>query len=709
MAEMGEAGDAEHMNNVPISFSNPNYQLDDQLNSNTLDAENCNYSGDNDSVENYDDDNIYEDLDSGTFIRNTEAKGRKGYNRIDLPSMGLDLNSDPTCNLPSTPQLSSPEGSSLSERLEPTTESCDGRHHGNYNSTSNSQNFPHSRGISNNLNHNHLNKNFTGTIQDVNSPDSNDSGIQADSAVQRGVQADSQQLPAQRGLHGTSTSLPYNSHNHSLESQEDVEHIHGPRNDDIYAVIAKKSPNKEDVRANSPKEQDTAITDDSTDKLPHGWQKHEDEDGPYYWHIKSGTIQRELPTADTIDSHRRESRRTLSGDTSSVTSSSSNYDTSSSIFTDNPDLPVFESQASVSKATEEKHEEESKPIRFCVRSLGWVEIDEEDLTPERSSKAVNKCIVDLSLGRHDILDVVGRWGDGKDLFMDLDDRCLKLIDPQDLSVLNNQAIHSIRVWGVGRDNGRDFAYVARDKVTRKHMCHVFRCDTPARTIANTLRDICKKIMIERSLAHNLAQPVCTSTSSRAGLARPTNLPTQNRRGARKANAPLHSFPTPMEEPKKILKAHYLGATQVNKPCGIDIINAAIERMIQMCPREIWTPVQIAVAPSVITISEEESQKVIHESRVRYLSFLGIGKNVEYCSYIMHTAQDLFMAHIFHSEPSSGAVAKTIEAACKLRYQKCLDAHARNQEQKTPDQSTKSIGSAIKGMFGSLTGRRKPSG
>lgn len=46
-----------------------------------------------------------------------------------------------------------------------------------------------------------------------------------------------------------------------------------------------------------------------------------------------------------------------------------------------------------------------------MRSLGWVEIAEEDLTPERSSKAVNKCIVDLSLGRNDLLDVVGRWGD----------------------------------------------------------------------------------------------------------------------------------------------------------------------------------------------------------------------------------------------------------------------------------------------------------
>ena len=37
-----------------------------------------------------------------------------------------------------------------------------------------------------------------------------------------------------------------------------------------------------------------------------------------------------------------------------------------------------------------------------------------------------------------------------------------------------QPIHAIRVWGVGRDNGKDFAYVSRDKQTRKHMCHVFR-------------------------------------------------------------------------------------------------------------------------------------------------------------------------------------------------------------------------------------------
>ena len=49
--------------------------------------------------------------------------------------------------------------------------------------------------------------------------------------------------------------------------------------------------------------------------------------------------------------------------------------------------------------------------RFYVRSLGWVKIDENDLTPERSSKAVNKCINDLSRGLRDLNDVVSRWGE----------------------------------------------------------------------------------------------------------------------------------------------------------------------------------------------------------------------------------------------------------------------------------------------------------
>ena len=60
-------------------------------------------------------------------------------------------------------------------------------------------------------------------------------------------------------------------------------------------------------------------------------------------------------------------------------------------------------------ARNEKDKE--KPIRFAVRSLGWVDISEIDLTPERSSKAVNRCIVELSFGKNGLIDNVGRWGD----------------------------------------------------------------------------------------------------------------------------------------------------------------------------------------------------------------------------------------------------------------------------------------------------------
>lgn len=43
---------------------------------------------------------------------------------------------------------------------------------------------------------------------------------------------------------------------------------------------------------------------------------------------------------------------------------------------------------------------------------------------------------------------------GRELIMELDDHDLRLIDPDSLAVLHTQPIHQIRVWGVGRDNGR---------------------------------------------------------------------------------------------------------------------------------------------------------------------------------------------------------------------------------------------------------------
>ncbi|XP_071445584.1 amyloid beta precursor protein binding family B member 2-like isoform X3 [Hetaerina americana] len=565
----------------------------------------------------------------------------------------------------------------------------------------------------------------TEEMMDVNSPDTADNGIQV-----------------LRNQHRTV------DHMVGLDSGG-VPHIQGHLNNDLYAVPVKRpvdlgcrevskdqverssSEDKEEVEDEEEEGDDSEEEEDDDseeeedeegqgqelranlrrDMLPPGWERHEDGDGPYYWHIKSGTIQREPPTLPTNGKSEQRPRSLAKEAESALNSFPApmfNTVTRSSTSSALEDLD--------GKKREERREEmafkrrsfparsepepvciggssssnsiasRERPIRFAVRSLGWVEIAEEDLTPERSSKAVNKCIVDLSLGRNDLLDVVGRWGDGKDLFMDLDEGALKLIDPENLTVLNTQPIHTIRVWGVGRDNGRDFAYVARDRTTRKHMCHVFRCDIPARTIANTLRDICKKIMIERSLQQSLAKPIDiggAGVGGRSGLAtRPTNLPTEHRRFHHRNGQTLvtaQSFPTPMEEPKKVLRAQYLGQTQVSSATGMDVLNDAIDLMKETLPSpDLWRHVNVAVAPSMISILDpSDDNKLIAECRVRYLSFLGIGRNVKQCGFIMHTAQDLFIAHIFHCEPSSGALCKTVEAACKLRYQKCLDAHPQN--------------------------------
>ena len=281
-------------------------------------------------------------------------------------------------------------------------------------------------------------------------------------------------------------------------------------------------------------------------------------------------------------------------------------------------------------------------------SLGWCELAEEDLTPENSSKAVNRCIVDLSGTKDDEeTEKPGVWGHGRDLVLELDEGSLKLIDPDTGACLNSQPIHAIRVWGVGRDNGKDFAYVSRDKASRKHMCHVFRCQVPARTIANALRDICKKILIERSLAQSsskLTDKLISADRRDKLAARPTSLAVDHKMSAGKLPRPSsntaglsETFPTPMEEPRKVIKAWYLGCMQVNSPGGMEVINAAINHMIESTDKDDWSTVSVSVAPSTVSVAFMDGREPL-ECRVRFLSFLGIGQNVQQAAFIMHTAQ-----------------------------------------------------------------------
>ncbi|XP_008411356.1 amyloid beta A4 precursor protein-binding family B member 2 isoform X2 [Poecilia reticulata] len=299
---------------------------------------------------------------------------------------------------------------------------------------------------------------------------------------------------------------------------------------------------------------------------------------------------------------------------------------------------------------------------FAVRSLGWVEMAEEDLAPGKSSVAVNNCIRQLSYCKNDIRDTVGIWGEGKDMYLVLENNMLNLVDPMDRSVLHSQPIASIRVWGVGRDNGRDFAYVARDKNTRILKCHVFRCDTPAKAIATSLHEICSRIMTERKNAKAMAGG-SLQDRMQAGL-----------------DLPLQEFPTPKTELVQKFQVLYLGMMPVARPIGMDILNGAIDSLIGSSNREDWTPVALNVADATVTISKDkDEEEVMVECRVRFLSFMGVGHDVRSFAFIMDAGGHRFDCHVFWCEPNAGSVSEAVQAACMLRYQKCLVARPPSQK------------------------------
>lgn len=62
-----------------------------------------------------------------------------------------------------------------------------------------------------------------------------------------------------------------------------------------------------------------------------------------------------------------------------------------------------------------------------------------------------------------------------------------------------------------------------------------------------------------------------------------------------------SFPTPMEEPKKVLRAQYLGCTEVQQAVGMTVLNDAIEKIISEVPQDNWLNANVSISPSVIAI------------------------------------------------------------------------------------------------------------
>ncbi|XP_059422892.1 amyloid beta precursor protein binding family B member 1-like isoform X2 [Carassius carassius] len=455
---------------------------------------------------------------------------------------------------------------------------------------------------------------------------------------------------------------------------------------------------------------DSSAFETDTD-LPAGWMRVQDTSGTYYWHIPTGTTQWEPPgpleerAASTSPAltPADQPQMTWSGVSHPNTFTEEEHWQKEDVASDES-LKEFEGAtlryASINLSFSQPEEEEEQTYFssnegakcFAVRSLGWVEISEEEMAPGRSSVAVNNCIRQLSYQKHNLDDTAGIWGEGKDMLLVLENETLSLMEPQGGSLLHAQPIISIRVWGVGRDDGRfvNFAYVARDKLTHMLKCHVFRCDTPAKNIATSLHDICSKIMSQRK------------SSSR-----------QNTDPSRLGDLPFQEFPVPKNELGQRFQVRYLGRVPVTKPAGMDVINVALETALNSKDKD-WTPVTVSVASATLTILTSETEEVLSECRVRFLSFMGVGKNVHTFAFIMAEGPGDFICHMFWCDPNAASLSEAVQAACMLRYQKCLDARPPSGGSSClpgppADSVARRVGSSVKKGVQSLLGSFKRSG
>ncbi|XP_028815340.1 amyloid-beta A4 precursor protein-binding family B member 2-like isoform X4 [Denticeps clupeoides] len=141
------------------------------------------------------------------------------------------------------------------------------------------------------------------------------------------------------------------------------------------------------------------------------------------------------------------------------------------------------------------------------------------------------------------------------------------------------------------------------------------------------------------------------------------------------------FPTPKTDQDQRFHVLYLGMTSVSRPIGMDIINGAIDSLISSTGKEDWAPVILNVADATVCVikEKEEDEEVVVDCRVRFLSFMGVGRDVHTFAFIMDTGNQHFQCHAFWCEPNAGNVSEAVQSACVLRYQKCLVARSPSQK------------------------------
>ena len=388
---------------------------------------------------------------------------------------------------------------------------------------------------------------------------------------------------------------------------------------------------------------------------PSTWRKLTGDDGSYYWNVDTGATQYDAPS---------EMQQLFSDDEQFDSLDSSLADLEGAAFR----------YASLHLSDDNFASHEHDGVRsdcnassdvgrmFSVQSLGWLPLDHFSANPETSSSEVNACIQHLSSTHSRITDGVGAWGEGKDLMLLIEDEDLKLLDPLSQTVLQVQPIKHIRVWGVGGNSPHEFAYVAKDKLTRQYKCHVFRCDSSAKAIAKELHNVCAKLSLR---ANKKISKVEVEKQKLAMSA---------------------SMPVPKSETSTKFQVKYLGTQKVENVNGIQTVKNVIREITTNDQALCIECVAIISASALVVQSEQDNHELVN-CRTRYLSFMGIGDDISVFAFI-HVVGNEAKCHVLQCLPNAAKLALAVQEACMLRFQKAVDAKPAASDIKSPTPTNK---------------------
>ena len=365
-------------------------------------------------------------------------------------------------------------------------------------------------------------------------------------------------------------------------------------------------------------------------------------------------------------------------------------------------------------ASNESHDSHYSPCSsFLVYRLATLDIEPPPDSSAINSKTIEACISSLSSENGNSIATANQ------VILQITEGSIVLIDLKTKQLMVKVNISKIISWAAC---DRDFAFVTCSDIiigdtprhvdssdltselaacaitpqSSKYYCHVFRCeDDGLESAAVTI-----SLLLEK-------EKVKSTTESDGFYIEDDYLNPQSTI----STPDVEFFPTPVEEPCKTIRAIFLGSVVVTQPSGIEVLNGAIDSVVNQLHNQkcftyentansddeeneesasvkagasqhllrsrTWTlsPCDVKISPSTVLIAAAISGETIVDARLRYISFMGISRSdVRKCAFILRTGESEFTAFILQCDPDAGLLCRTLETACKMRFQKCMDAH-----------------------------------